>query len=431
MTEYKYGVYGGLTASVTNTTGAGAGCAVYVGTAPLVSTDTDRMNYVNKPVKLTNLAQAKAILGTSSDWATYTLMEVVEAHFNSAAAVAPIWVINVKDPTSVSDVTASDIIGTTGSDGTPTGLQAIKLIYQNYGEIPTYIAAPGWSDIPTVYGAMISAAADINGHWQAFVFADLAIAETTTTTPTEGDPVTTTTAIDTIAKAVTWKSTNSYTNERSKVFWPQAKTGDKIYHLSTLALAAQLRLDAENGDVPYETIANKAALGAGKQYFGANATNPGFDQHDAETLTKAGITTVVPWAGEMIFWGDHTAAFVYSGTYDDRVIFDTTVRMQLYLVNGFQSRWAPLIDEPMTRGLKDRILNAGQEVLDSLVAEGALIGEPEISWVKTADTATDIVNGIFRWQITDTPTVPLHAAICSVCYTDAGYSVLTDEGGAD
>jgi phage tail sheath protein FI len=70
-------------------------------------------------------------------------------------------------------VTYSDIIGGESPDGSLTGLKAIKLIYGLYNAVVNIIAAPGWSEIPAVYKAMVSAAQKINGHWDAFVVADI------------------------------------------------------------------------------------------------------------------------------------------------------------------------------------------------------------------------------------------------------------------
>ena len=93
-----------------------------------------------------------------------------------------------------------------------------------------------------------------------------------------------------------------------------------------------------------------------------------------------------------------------------------------HTINDFQREWGPEIDEPMTLQLKDRILNREQEKLDSLVARGALIGEPKVLFLESNNSTTDLMNGDFRWDIPFTPTPPFKSGTVYVAYTDAGFS---------
>lgn len=79
------------------------------------------------------------------------------------------------------------------------------------------------------------------------------------------------------------------------------------------------------------------------------------------------------WGGEWVLWGDHTAAYTYGADVDPRAIFDVSMRMLMHITNDFQREWSPEIDEPMTRALKDRIINREQEKLDGYVSMGALL----------------------------------------------------------
>lgn len=97
-------------------------------------------------------------------------------------------------------------------------------------------------------------------------------------------------AVDTIEKANTWKDTNGYTSERAKVCWPQGKdSSDRVIHASTLWAWRQMLVDAEHDGVPMESASNKA-VPVVKQYFGASATNRGFDQQRANDLNQNGIS---------------------------------------------------------------------------------------------------------------------------------------------
>ena len=229
-------------------------------------------------------------------------------------------------------------------------------------------------------------------------------------------------SIDTIKLAKTWQIANGYNSIYTKVFWPQAKSKDKIYHLSSLAIAETLRVDASHNGIPMESCSNKS-VPVIAQYFGSSSKNQGFDQNTGNTLNEVGITTMVKWGGTWRLWGPHTAAFTAaddgnaSPDVDPVAIFDTNMRMQEYIINSFEADHGDDVDEPMDRNLKDTILEAEQQKLDSLVAQGALIGEPVITFAESENSISDMVNGNFTWNIADTPTPP-----AKVAYTDAGFT---------
>lgn len=313
---------------------------------------------------------------------------------------------NEVDPSMVE---TADIIGGVTAGGEYSGLGALQLLYQEKYAVCNLLAAPGWSEIPEVYNAMVVAASQINGHWDAFVCGDIPL--------TDGDE-----AVDTIAKALAWKKENGYTNERSKVFWPMAKgTDGNTYHLSTMAVVELMRADYSHDSVPMETCGNKT-IPAAAQHFGEGSTNRGFDQVTAKELTSNGISTCVFWGGNWVLWGDHTAAYAYGADVDPRCIFDVSMRMLFHITNSFQREWGVVIDEPFTKQLRDRIINREQEKLDALVARGALIGNPSVLFLESENSTTDMMNGDFRWDIPVTPTPPLKSATVYVAYTDAGFS---------
>lgn len=498
--EYLYGAYGHIGETVAQSAVQAGTTPVYIGTAPvnLVRGFADA-GVINEPIKLSNMVDAQRKLGYAADWGTFTLCEVMNAHFNNTIGnIGPIYVINVLDPsegkhrkaeettkqlsftggraefasgtiildtltiakseggdyaegtdyavdynftkgtviiTSLIDdspltgtLTASfyevddtaiedeDIIGGVTASGEYSGLSSIALLYPEQFAVCNLIAAPGWSHSPAVYNAMLTTSQKINGHWDSFVVADLPLVDGSAQ------------AVDTITKAVAWKKNNAFTGERSKVYWPQGIDNlGNVYHLSTLAVVELMRADFSHNSVPMETCGNKA-IPIIKQYFGANATNRGFSQQEGKELTQNGISTAVAWGGEWVLWGDHTAAYTYGADVDPRAIFDVSMRMLMHITNDFQREWSPKIDEPMTRALKDEIINREQEKLDGYVSMGALLGEPKIVFLESENSTTDIMNGDFRWDIAVTPTPPLKSASVYVAYTDAGFSVYYEGG---
>ena len=494
--EYLYGAYGHIGETVAQSAVQAGTTPVYIGTAPvnLVRGFADA-GVINEPIKLSNMIDAQRKLGYAADWGTFTLCEVMNAHFNNTLGnIGPIYVINVLDPSAgkhrkaiettqqlsftggraefasstiildtltiaksdggdyaegtdyavdynftkgtviitslIADspltgtLTASfyevddsaieddDIIGGVTAGGEYSGLSSIALLYPEQFAVCNLIAAPGWSQSPAVYNAMLTASQKINGHWDAFVVADLPLVDSSAQ------------AVDTITKAIAWKKNNAFTGERSKVYWPQGIDNlGNIYHLSTLAVVELMRADFSHNSVPMETCGNKA-IPIIKQYFGANATNRGFSQQEGKELTQNGISTAVAWGGEWVLWGDHTAAYTYGADVDPRAIFDVSMRMLMHITNDFQREWSPRIDEPMTRALKDEIINREQEKLDGYVS----MGEPQIVFLESENSTTDIMNGDFRWDIAVTPTPPLKSASVYVAYTDAGFSVYYEGG---
>lgn len=472
---YKHGTYGVFSPSIGSVPTNSGTTAVYVGTAP-VNLVRGYAESVNTPIKISNLNEAQAKLGYSDDWNSFTLCEAIKTHFdNMYGNAGPVIFINVLDPelhrnetpveasltfangramivsdkiildtlqigdskegvdyeveydynvgrvivksdtlsgtvaATYSEVTpeaveSTDIIGKATLDGEYEGLGAINLIYQNMNLVPNVIAVPGWSDKKEVYAAMTQAAQKINGHWDAFVNADMPIS-------TAG----------TISAAISWKESNEYISEFSKVYWPQWKSNDgRIYHLSTLATWRMLLLDASHSDVPMESISNKQ-IPSGKQYFGEGSKNKGFDQQQANKLNEKGITTATFWAGINVLWGPHTAAYDYEAITDNRSIFENSIRTMEHVTNSFQQEWGLTIDEPMTLALAETIKNREQEKADALKAIGALVGDPVVEFIESENTVDDLVQGDFVWSSKLTPTPPFKSGTLKVAYTTDGF----------
>lgn len=384
------------------------------------SETTQQITFTNKRATITSdtivldtLVLADKVEGTdfTVDY-DFTKGQVILTDISSAGISGNIQA--TFDEVDVTKIAATDIIGGVTSAGVYTGLGCVGLVYPETGLIPNLIAAPGWSDTPEVYNAMVTAGTKINGHWDAYVVADLALMDSST-------------PVDTIADAIEWAEDNGYINERSKTLWPQAQlTTGEIAHGSTLWVWRQVLVDASHDGVPMETASNKAVPVA-KQYFGATSTNQGFDQSQANELNAAGISTVVYWGGQWVLWGGHTAAYKFGAVADRRVVFDNNIRMMMYITNSFQQEWALTIDEPMTRALADTIRAREQEKADALVAIGALIGSPEVQFLESANSTADLVEGNFVWDFAATPTPQFKSGTMRVAYTDAGFSTYYDE----
>lgn len=482
---YKHGAYGELMASKVSNARQAEVVAAYIGTAPvnLIRGYAD-MDLVNMPIKLSNMGDVQALLGYSQDWESFTLCEAFAEHFdNTVGNVGPIYVVNVLDPAThkkaeqttkeltftnnraefessviildtftiadkvegtdyelsynfakgtvvvrwlaaeaaedlsatfyevdPSQVGEDAIIGKKTEDGQYTGLFALCLLYQYHNKVLNLLGAPGWSEKPEVYKAMVQIVQKLNGHWDAFASADIPLKDS-------GE-----TPIDTIAKAQKWCEDNGYTSEFCKPCWPPVKDGNgRVFHLSTAAIATMLRTDLANNGIPFESPSNKEIM-ATAQYFGKDSKNRGFDQTEANKLNERGITTAVFWGGRWVLWGPHTGAFKDGGDTDPRAIFDSSIRMLLYITNSFQLDHGTEIDSPMTPADRDSVLNFEQAKLDSLVSVGALIGSPTVEFIESANPVSAMMNGDFVWDFATTPTPPKKSMTARVCYTDEGFA---------
>ena len=319
---------------------------------------------------------------------------------------------DIVDPT----VEASQVIGAIDLDGKKSGLKVLQDIFPKSNEVVNVLAAPGFSEIPEVYEAMISAVQKINGHWDAYVNADIPMRD--------GD-----TSIKSISKAIEWKEDHSYDSGLSKVYWPQSLRKDgKVFHLSTLASAKMQALDSASNGVPYISVSNQV-IDAADQYH-PDGLNP-FDVEEANKLNEKGITTLIRWGGAYRLWGPHTAAYSYNEGETEQINpvydFDTSIRTMLHITNSFQKDNFDDIDSPMTPNLKDVILHREQSKLDTLKCMGALLGEPKI-YFSDDNSATSIMGGNFIWDIQATTTMPFKSGTVRLGYTNDGvYTLLNSD----
>lgn len=311
-------------------------------------------------------------------------------------------------------VTSDEIIGGVTAEGVYTGLGCIGLVYQDLGLITNLIGCPKWSSTKAVYDAMIAAGTKINGHWDAFIAADIPVLDGAT-------------KVDTIAAAIAWKETNGYDDETHKPFWPMGMLeAGKPIHASTLFIWRQMLVDATHDGVPMESASNKA-VPVVKQYFGEGSVNRGFDQQHGNELNANGITTIVFWGGQWVLWGPHTGAYKHGFVADNRSIFDVSIRMMMHVSNSFQLDHALVIDSPMTRSMADTIKIREQEKADALAAMGALIGTPKVDFLESDNPTGNLVQGSFVWVNKNTPTPPFKDGTLKVAYTTEGFNTYFGE----
>ena len=460
---------------------------VYIGTAPIHQNNRENADdfnydsYINKPIILNSFADATAKIGKSNDFSKFTLMEAVYAHFmNGVKAIAPIIVINMADPTNREEADTEVTVTLSGLAGNKTGyidddaaiietielseltkgtdytlsysdgkvkinitnsahtgssvvatyrridttddiittskfsdaLNALDVCEVMLNEIPTVLAAPYYSKIKSYHDLMIAKVnTRIANKWYLDVVADIKADKT----------------IDTIAKAITQKATDSYNNVAEKICYPMVKYNDKIYHLSTMCVVDMQQIDTEANGVPYISPSNKAiyadaaVLDDGTQLF--------INETTANTANANGLTTVNVVRGGIRLWGGCNANYNYinEANIDPEHLQDASIRMKHYMLNKLQYDYIDSIDNPISRRDIDSILASVQQWLNSLVNEGKML-YATVEFIEDNNSVKDMVSGDFVFDVSSTNTPNAKSITFKTHYTTEGISTLTAGG---
>lgn len=308
----------------------------------------------------------------------------------------------------IAEVTEADVIGGNIS-GVRTGISVTDLIYQTLNQVPTILAAPGWSHRKLVKEALITRGTKINGHWDAIVLADVPSSEET----------------DTIAEAIAWKEANGYTDTPLKVAWPKGSMAGRTFWGSTLMGVRIQQTDYANDNVPFESPSNKQVDISSTVLEDGSTVS--FDELQANELNAAGITTFNFRDGVWVLWGPHNANYIYGVDVDPENVFDASIRMLRYLTNSFQQRYGRDVDDPLNRSKVDTILNDSGMWLNGLIADGKLISGA-IAFNETSNPTSSIVEGDFIFDILTTTTPVAKSLTFRVRYTTEGLIALYGEG---
>ena len=463
---YKHGAYvSEVPTSITPPANVEAGLPVVFGTAP-INLATDQ-SYVNKPLLAYTYAEAVAALGYSSDWDSYTLCEFMKSHF-ALFNVAPVVFVNVLDPathktaypststtvtagvattvhkgvllstlvvkltaeaqdlvldddytaafdddgyvviTRISDgdipeaqatlfvayayldpsaVDSDDIIGgVDGTTGAYTGLELVNKVFPLFRMVPGQILAPGWSHAPAVAAVMDAKAGSINGLFKAISVTDVDDTET---------------GADLYSEVPAWKNTNNYTDPQQIVCWPKVSLGNETYHLSTQVAGIICRTDSENDDIPYVSPSNKSLQADGAVIDGG--TEITLDPTQANYLNGEGIVTALNFIGGWKLWGNRTGA--YPANTDPKDSFIPIRRMFNWISNTIILTYWQKVDAPTNKRLIDTVVDSLNIWLNGLTARGALLGG-RLEFIQEENPVTDLLNGIIRFHMYQTPPVP-------------------------
>lgn len=477
---YKHGVYTSeLATSIAPAVNTTAGLPVVYGTAP-VHLATDRAA-ANKPILCYTYAEAVAQLGYSKDWDSYTLCEVLYSQF-ALYNRAPVVFVNVLDPAvhkqavsneevSVTNMTAEvtapalletlkvkkvavgqnlkegvdyeaaytedgtlqitiledgelaetetlfldydkldpsavdkeDIIGGVDvSTGAYKGLETLNQVYPLFGVVPGIVLAPGYSGDPGVAAVMKAKTSNINSHFKAITLHDVPTATVRKYTDVNS-----------------WKNANSFTGENQVVCWPSVRMGDDIYHMSTHVLGTMTTVDADNGDVPYESPSNKAMQINGTCLEDGTEVILGPDE--ANYLNGQGVVTALNFIGGWKCWGNRTAC--YPANTDPKDSFISIRRMFNWHAQTFILTYWAKVDKPMNRVLIDSVIDSENIRLNGLVASGALLGG-RVEFLEDENPATNLLDGIVKFHTYITPPTPARVIENVIEYDPAYFEAL-------
>ncbi len=300
----------------------------------------------------------------------------------SLASAASVYVDY--DKLNPSAVTASDIIGGASASGAVKGLELLDSIYTMLSMVPGIVAAPGWSEDPTVAAVMKAKSLNISE-----LFRCICLTDVDTTTVTAYNAVN------------TWKNNNNYTGANQVVCWPAVRNGNTIFHMSTHIMGIIGVMDAGNQDVPYQSPSNMSMQITGLCL--ADGTEVNLSLSQANLLNSQGVMTGLNFSGGWKSWGNYTGA--YPGTTDVKDCFICVRRMFDWQYQTFILTYWSQVDQPLTPRLIKKIVDSEGIRLNGLVSRGYMLGA-DIKFLEDENPTTDLLAGIIRFHSYITPPVP-------------------------
>lgn len=383
-TEYHHGV------RVIETTGTGAAIRVVstaviglVATAP--NADDDAFP-INTPVLLTNPAGSIGKAGAGG-----TLAAALRAIGNQCRAV--VVVVRVT-PGADAAATTTNVIGTVGADGHPTGIQALLSAESALGVKPRILGAPGL-DTKAVTNALVTAAQALRG----FVYA------------AARDP--NGNLAKTKEQATTYRA--EFGARELMVLWPEflgwnTETND-VTSLSAVAnaLGVRAKIDQEIGW--HKTLSNYVVNGVEgisvPVFF--DLQNPA---SDAGYLNGLEVTTIIRRSGYR-FWGNRTCE-AKGGKFP----FENYTRTAQVLADTIAEAHFVFIDKPMHPSLVRDMLGYINSRFRDLVTSGYLIGAS--AWFDPdLNQKEDLADGRLQISYDYTPVPPLENLIFNQSITDS------------
>lgn len=287
-----------------------------------------------------------------------------------------------------SKVTADDIVGgVNAATGAETGLEVVRQVYPKLSKALGILLAPRFSKNAQVCAALQAKCRKINGLFNAVCFIDLDCSADGAQKYTD------------VAEQ---KTKQTATSREAYALWLYVKVGETVYSGSSMAAAATVYNDSQNGDRPVASPSNvtipisAACLEDGTEVL--------MDQEQGTFLNDLGIATFIRSGTDFVIWGNETAA--YPKNTDPKDMFLCIRRFFNYAWTSFVLDNMSKLDKPMNPKRLQSIIDSENMKGSKYVSEEACASYRMVADTEK-NTAAELVAGHYHFYLYCTPFPPL------------------------
>lgn len=273
---------------------------------------------------------------------------------------------------------------------------------QTVGIVPDFLGAPGWSAQKTDAGDTVAdrligvAEGTLNGHWYTEAFVQL-----------EAD-----------TREGAEKEREEYGSHKVKLVWPYGIHENRIYNGITWWMCKRQQQDTENDTIPYKSASNETV--SMERLCTRTGETIRQKQSLANSLNASGIATFNFAANAWRTWGVCMANYrdedVESGKVEADRLNDVAVQMKDYISNLFQTRYADMIDKPMSRRDCNNIVQDFGNLLAGYVTAGILVYQ-KVEFLENENSTASLAKGDFTFSVAETNTPPGKSITARVYYS--------------
>lgn len=398
-------------------TGSGTSVISEVRSAVIALIGTAPSGPVNTPTLVRTASEAAAFgqfsqYGLTSGYSIPAALNTIQLYGSGAVIV-----INVFDPEKVkpkanendedeyytiNEMTAADIVGAVASDGSKTGIQALKDCFDLFGFTPKILIAPGFSDQSAVSTALLTVAAKL----RAIALLDLSNNMT-------------------VAQAIAARGSGGAFNissDRAYLLYPRLKRydleteQDQLFHYSAAMAGLIAQTDRDYGY--WFSPSNKPLIGI--TGLERTVTSSYTDaESDSNLLNEKGITTVMNSYGDGYrSYGNRLSNFPGVSGLNT---FITARRVADIIADSLELSMAQYIDHPLSAAIIEDIVQAGGAFMRTLQARGAIVGG--VCYPSSEDnTAENLASGRLTLVYEFTPPAALERITNKLVLTNAYYN---------
>lgn len=278
-------------------------------------------------------------------------------------------------------VTAEDIIGYRDENaGTETGFELIRRLFPKLQQVPSFLLAPGWTQIEQVAHALTEKCRLINGAFQATALIDLDTEKAKKYRDVEKV-----------------KKDAGYEDSHQILLWPMARVNGKIMYYSAMFAAMSSKLDFDNGNVPNIYPSNKPLLADAAVL--KDGTEVDLDNLEGNELNGAGVVTIVNFGGIKV-WGNNTACYDANDvrtTIDPKDRWIACRKFFTWWGNNFVVAYLSKVDDNANRVLIQSIVDEENIRGNGIVSDGKAAGI-RMEYNPEENTTESIVDGWLKFH---------------------------------